>query len=190
MRARVASLPTIAKPKGMRAFHAQSRLSPAPEPQKPKQPSDRVDVREREIVGTRERARKRRMLRLASRPRTIAAMQLLATAVPVGGARCLSGGTDLGASIKETVAANKVTIYSKSTCPFCRKTKSLFDGLGQDYTAIELNEISDGPQLQAALLEYTGQRTVPNVFVNGEHIGGNDDTHRAAASGKLAELLK
>ena len=66
----------------------------------------------------------------------------------------------------------------------------LIDGLGQEYTSIELNEISDGAALQAALLEYTGQRTVPNVFVNGEHLGGNDDTHRAAASGKLAALLE
>jgi glutaredoxin 3 len=136
----------------------------------------------------------RYMLRVSSRrPRAFAAMQLLATVPAVGAARCLSGsasGTDLAASIKETIAASKVTIFSKSTCPFCRKTKSLFDGLGQEYTAIELNELENGPQLQATLLELTGQRTVPNVFVNGKHLGGNDDTHRAAASGTLAELLK
>ena len=44
-------------------------------------------------------------------------------------------------------------------------------------------------ELQAALLTMTQQRTVPNVFVAGEHLGGNDDTQQAARSGRLAALL-
>jgi len=58
------------------------------------------------------------------------------------------------------------------------------------YTAIELNEMEDGRELQMALLGFTGQRTVPNVFINGKHLGGNDDTQRAAMSGKLQEMLQ
>merc|ERR1711990_1368437 len=46
-----------------------------------------------------------------------------------------------------------------------------------------------GAPLQATLFEMTQQRTVPNVFVAGQHVGGNDDTQAAAKSGKLAELL-
>ena len=110
---------------------------------------------------------------------------------PVAAAgRHFSTSSDLTAQIKETIATNKVTIYSKSTCPFCRRTKDLFDSLDQEFTAIELDQRDDGSMLQAALHDFTGQRTVPNVFVAGEHIGGNDDTQRAAASGKLAAFLK
>ena len=50
--------------------------------------------------------------------------------------------------------------------------------------------LQDGEQLQGALLAMTQQRTVPNVFVSGQHIGGNDDTQQAARSGKLAALLE
>ena len=68
----------------------------------------------------------------------------------------------------------KVVVYSKSYCPFCTKTKSLFDSLGVSYTAIELDEVDGGDAIQATLLDITGQRTVPNVWVGGKHLGGND----------------
>lgn len=58
-----------------------------------------------------------------------------------------------------------------------------------DATIHELNKMEDGPDVQQALLELTGQRTVPNVFIKGNHIGGNDDTQAAAKSGKIQELL-
>ena len=48
---------------------------------------------------------------------------------------------------------------------------------------------SDGAQVQAALLEMTGQKTVPNVWIKGRHIGGNDDTQALFKSGVLAQLL-
>ena len=49
--------------------------------------------------------------------------------------------------------------------------------------------MDDGNDIQAALLDLTGQKTVPNVFIKGEHLGGNDNTQAAAKSGKLAEML-
>jgi glutaredoxin 3 len=58
-----------------------------------------------------------------------------------------------------------------------------------DYVAIELDEITNGAAIQNALLDMTGQRTVPNVYVKGMHVGGNDDTQAAAKSGKLQEML-
>ena len=48
----------------------------------------------------------------------------------------------------------------------------------------------DGDELQAALLAMTQQRTVPNVFVAGKHLGGNDDTQEAARNGRLAAMLE
>jgi len=97
--------------------------------------------------------------------------------------------SQLGASIQQTTSEQPVVIYSKSWCPYCAQCKALFDDMSQPYTTIELDQREDGAELQAALLELTGQRTVPNVFVNGEHVGGNDDTQQAARSGKLATLL-
>merc|ERR1719498_3463 len=91
--------------------------------------------------------------------------------------------------IKSTISSSDVVVYSKSTCPFCRATKETFKQQGIHATVIELNEVDGGADIQATLLEITGQRTVPNVFIKGQHLGGNDDTQAAVASGKLKEML-
>jgi len=94
------------------------------------------------------------------------------------------------AFVNKEVAANDVVIFSKDTCPFCTKTKNLFaDELKVDASIFELNTMDDGADIQDALLEITGQRTVPSVFVKGKHIGGNDDTQSANKDGKLKEML-
>ena len=90
---------------------------------------------------------------------------------------------------KEQIESNKVVVFSKSFCPFCRKTKKALDGLGVEYTTFELNQMDDGADIQDALLGISGQKTVPNVFVNGQHLGGNDDTQKAIKEGKLQEML-
>ena len=53
-----------------------------------------------------------------------------------------------------------------------------------------MDEVPDGADMQADLKTLTGQRTVPNVFVKGQHVGGNDDTQAAIAGGKIKDLLK
>jgi len=53
----------------------------------------------------------------------------------------------------------------------------------------ELDRMDNGSAIQNQLAAMTGQRSVPNVFVNNTHVGGNDDTHAAARSGTLTELL-
>ena len=60
----------------------------------------------------------------------------------------------------------------------------LLDGYGAKYAAYELNQESDGEDLQKALLAITGQRTVPNVFINKQHIGGDSDFQAVVKSGK------
>jgi len=107
-----------------------------------------------------------------------------------GGALYATAAGSLEDEIKAKVASDTVVMYSKSTCPFCKAAKEIFDKMDQPYTAIELNEMDNGPDVQAALLEFTGQRTVPNVFIAGKHLGGYDDTNKAAKSGELAEMLK
>lgn len=91
--------------------------------------------------------------------------------------------------VKEEVEGNDVVVFSKSFCPFCKKTKKLMTKLEIDATVFELDKMDDGADIQEALAEMTGQRTVPNVFIKGEHLGGNDDTQKAAKSGKLQEML-
>ncbi|VAH49462.1 unnamed protein product [Triticum turgidum subsp. durum] len=78
------------------------------------------------------------------------------------------------AKAKEIVASAPVVVFSKSYCPFCVQVKKLFTQLGASFKAIELDTESDGTEIQSALAEWTGQRTVPNVFINGKHIGGCD----------------
>jgi len=79
--------------------------------------------------------------------------------------------------------------HSKTYCPFCTRVKQLLAQLGANYKAVELDVESDGSDLQSALAEWTGQRTVPNIFVKGERIGGCDATMAMHNGGKLVPLL-
>ncbi|KAL6874143.1 hypothetical protein ACP4OV_014225 [Aristida adscensionis] len=93
--------------------------------------------------------------------------------------------------VKSTVAAHDVVIFSKSYCPYCRRAKAVFKELQwkKEPYVVELDEREDGSEIQDALLDIVGRRTVPQVFVNGKHLGGSDDTVEAYESGKLAKLL-
>ena len=74
-------------------------------------------------------------------------------------------------------AENPIMLYSKTYCPFCREVKILFNDLGVEAKVVELDELEDGPAVQEALQEVSGMRTVPQVFVGGELVGGCDDTY-------------
>lgn len=93
------------------------------------------------------------------------------------------------AKAKEIVSSNSVVVFSKTYCPYCTQVKQLFSSLGAKTKVIELDTESDGKEIQTALQEWTGQRTVPNVFIGGTHIGGCDDTVAKHNSGKLVPLL-
>jgi glutaredoxin 3 len=53
-----------------------------------------------------------------------------------------------------------------------------------------LDQMKDGNAIQSELLVMTGQGTVPNVFVNGQHVGGNAETQAAFLNGRLAQMIK
>ncbi|KAL6603101.1 hypothetical protein ACP70R_043462 [Stipagrostis hirtigluma subsp. patula] len=93
--------------------------------------------------------------------------------------------------VKSTVSAHEVVIFSKSYCPYCRRAKAVFKELQlkKEPYVVELDQREDGSEIQDALLDIVGKRTVPQVFVNGKHLGGSDDTVDAYESGKLAKLL-
>ncbi len=80
----------------------------------------------------------------------------------------------------------KVEIYSKYFCPFCKSAKHLLKQLNVPYEEIE---ISFSPQLQAEMKRRSQRTTVPQIFINGEHIGGSDDLYREQRNGNLKRLL-
>eukprot|EP00475_Leptophrys_vorax_P022027 TRINITY_DN2996_c0_g1_i1.p1 TRINITY_DN2996_c0_g1~~TRINITY_DN2996_c0_g1_i1.p1 ORF type:complete len:127 (-),score=31.87 TRINITY_DN2996_c0_g1_i1:37-417(-) len=91
--------------------------------------------------------------------------------------------------IEQDIKDNAVMVYSKSYCPYCDSVKELFEALQVKYNAKELDLIADGSLIQAELRKITDQSTVPNVFVNGVHIGGASDTFTAHNNGTLQHLL-
>jgi len=117
-------------------------------------------------------------------------VQSLKTASPTTrtlGIRMMSGNPMDFA--KTEIESNKVVVFSKSFCPFCKKTKSLLTEKGVDFKLYELNEMDDGSAIQDALLEISGQKTVPNVFINGVHVGGNSEVQEANTNGELDKML-
>lgn len=110
-----------------------------------------------------------------------------------GDSRVKSGDGEespLATIIRQKNEENAVVIYSKSWCPFCQQVKSLFEKLNVDAVAIELDGIVEEQEVQGELEKLTGQRTVPNVFIGGKHIGGCDDCLTLSRSGELEKLLK
>jgi len=93
------------------------------------------------------------------------------------------------AFVNDAIASKDVVVFSKSYCPYCSTTKALFKKEGIDYKVIELDQIEEGSAIQNALQTISGQRTVPNVYIKGTHLGGNDDTQAAHRSGKIKEML-
>mmetsp|Transcript_13965 Transcript_13965/g.23832 ORF Transcript_13965/g.23832 Transcript_13965/m.23832 type:complete len:112 (-) Transcript_13965:1150-1485(-) len=100
-----------------------------------------------------------------------------------------AASADAAEFVKKEIESNEVVVFSKSYCPFCTSTKQLLSSKNIDAKVVELDQIDNGSGIQSALLSISGQRTVPNVFVKGTHLGGNDDTQAAARSGKLDQLL-
>jgi glutaredoxin 3 len=81
----------------------------------------------------------------------------------------------------------KIEIYTKFTCPFCYRAKDL---LKQKGASFEEYEISMGGAKRAEMIERAnGRTTVPQIFINDNHIGGSDDLAALEAAGKLDALL-
>jgi len=93
--------------------------------------------------------------------------------------------------VEGLIADSGVMIFSKSYCPYCRATKRLLENLGSSYAVLELDTEPDGRDIQDYLATRPeGQRTVPNIFINQKHVGGNSDLQALHKQGKLAALLK
>ena len=81
----------------------------------------------------------------------------------------------------------KVEIYTKSYCPYCVKAKQLLDKKGLSYIEIDIEH--DEKKRDDMLVRSEGRRTVPQIFINGQGIGGCDDLYQLDGEGKLDPLL-
>lgn len=81
-----------------------------------------------------------------------------------------------------------IEIYTKATCPYCIRAKKLLDMKGVDYTEYEIS--NDPDKRQEMIQRACGRTTVPQVFIDGEHVGGSDDLMALEMSGNLDERLK
>lgn len=97
---------------------------------------------------------------------------------------------NVNTKVQELIKNKPIFIASKSYCPYCTKTKNTVASITKDAYILELDEIEDGAEIQEALLELTGQRTVPNIFIGGQHIGGNSDLEVLRSQDKLEEKIK
>jgi glutaredoxin 3 len=81
----------------------------------------------------------------------------------------------------------KVEIYSTMFCPYCSRAKSLLSKKGVKFENIDIIE---EPDRRAEMIQRAnGRTTVPQIFINGEHVGGCDDIHALDRAGKLDAKL-
>ena len=81
----------------------------------------------------------------------------------------------------------RVEIYTTRTCPYCIAAKDL---LARKGVAFEETDVGADPALRVAMMERAGgRRTVPQIFIGGQHVGGCDDIHALEAAGKLDPML-
>lgn len=80
-----------------------------------------------------------------------------------------------------------VKMYTTAVCPYCVQAKRLLKSKGVDQ--IEEIRIDTNPQERATMMEITGRRTVPQIFVGSTHVGGCDDLVALDSQGGLMPLL-
>lgn len=80
-----------------------------------------------------------------------------------------------------------VEIYTTPTCPYCHAAKRLLAKKGASFTEIDVSRDSDLRIKMTA--RANGKRSVPQIFIGGQHVGGSDDIHALDHEGKLDALL-
>ncbi|MFT4058883.1 MAG: glutaredoxin 3 [Legionella sp.] len=81
----------------------------------------------------------------------------------------------------------EIIIYSTGYCPYCTRAKDLLNRKNVSFTEIRVDQ---QPELREEMETKSGRLTVPQIFINGHHIGGCDDLYALEAQGKLDQLLR
>ena len=79
-----------------------------------------------------------------------------------------------------------VTIYTTRFCPYCMAARSLLDAKGVDYDEVP---VDGNPALRQEMTARAGQHTVPQIWINEEHVGGYTELAALEQRGKLDSLL-
>lgn len=82
---------------------------------------------------------------------------------------------------------NQVVIYSKNYCPYCARAKHLLSRKGIAFEEIDVTFDAEGQQ---EMIARSGRRTVPQIFIDGVHLGGSDDLAEADRNGELDHLIE
>ena len=82
----------------------------------------------------------------------------------------------------------KIEVYTSPFCGFCHQAKDLLEEKGAVFN--EINIVAEPNRHEEMLKRANGQRTVPQIFIDNNHIGGCDDLYSLNARGKLDALLK
>ena len=80
-----------------------------------------------------------------------------------------------------------VKIYTTQMCPYCVRAKKLLQKKNVPYQEIDVSWDDDA---RMQLMQSTGRRTVPQVFIGGTHVGGSDDLYALEQRGELDALLQ
>lgn len=80
-----------------------------------------------------------------------------------------------------------VKIYSTNSCPYCVRAKQLLERKGIAYTEINLS--TEAPEVRIELMEKTRHRTVPQIFIDEQFIGGFDQLYALDREGKLDQFI-
>ena len=82
----------------------------------------------------------------------------------------------------------RVEIYTKFMCPYCARAKKLLEAKGVDYEETEIS--MGGAKREEMIQRANGRTTVPQIFIDGRHIGGSDDLAALDRAGELDPLLQ
>ena len=100
-------------------------------------------------------------------------------------------------AVKETInnkiKEKPVFVISKKSCPYCVKAKDAlkkYKILQDSMEIMEIDKRKDMVEIQDFMMELTGGRSVPRVFIGGKFVGGGDETMAAHKKGKLQKMLE
>lgn len=88
--------------------------------------------------------------------------------------------------MSQTASNVDIVIYSSDYCPFCIRAKKLLKSKQLNFNEL----VVDGNDaLRAEMMKKSGRRTVPQIWINGQHIGGSDDLMALERSGQLNQMI-
>jgi glutaredoxin 3 len=84
------------------------------------------------------------------------------------------------------MAAPTIEMYTTNWCGYCERARALLHSKGAQFHEIS---VEGNPELRAQMIERSGRRTVPQIFIGAHHVGGSDELAELEAAGQLDALL-